>query len=95
MCTYATERTEVTGSGKGSKGWFRLSHANVYFDHPYHAPLDHSLNIDFVDETQGPDARVAVELSADSARRLIACIEAALATEVATAQPPVAAGAAP
>lgn len=85
MCTYGTERTEVMGSGKGPKGWFRLSHANVYFDHPYHAPLEHTLNIDFVDEAQGPDARVAVELSAASARALVRCIEAALAAEVMTA----------
>lgn len=78
MCTYSTERTEIAGSGKGPKGWFRLSHATVYFDHPYHAPLDHSLNIDFTDEAQGPDARVAVELSEESARALVRCIEAAL-----------------
>jgi Family of unknown function (DUF6295) len=79
MCSYITERTAVTGSGKGATGWFRLSHANVYFDHPYHAPLEHSLNIDFVDEAAGPSARVAVELSAESARALIRSIEAALA----------------
>ncbi|MGO8864850.1 MAG: DUF6295 family protein [Acidimicrobiales bacterium] len=38
----------------------------------------HSLNIDFVDPAAGPGARVAVELSADSARELVRCIEAAL-----------------
>jgi hypothetical protein len=58
----------VSGSGKGPQGWFRLSHANVYFDHPYPTPLDHTLNIDFVDEAAGPAARVAVELSPESAR---------------------------
>lgn len=79
MCSYVTERTEVTGSGKGPSGWFRLSHATVYFDHPFHTPLEHSLNIDFVDDTAGPSARVAVELSASSARELVRCIEAALA----------------
>lgn len=87
MCSYATERTEVTGSGKGPAGWFRLSHATVYFDHPFHTPLEHSLNIDFVDDSAGPSARVAVELSASSARELVRCIEAALASagEVAAA----------
>lgn len=78
MCTWITERSPVSGSGKGPNGWFRLSHANVYFDHPYHAPMDHTLNIDFVDEAAGPDARVAVELSADSARALVRNILAAL-----------------
>jgi hypothetical protein len=79
MCTWITQRSEVTGSGKGANGWFPLSHATVYFDHPYHAPLDHALNIDFVNEADGPSARVAVELSAESARALIRDIEAALA----------------
>lgn len=79
MCSYVTERTEVTGSGKGPDGWFRLSHATVYYDHPFHTPLEHSLNIDFVDDAAGPSARVAVELSPESARELVRCIEAALA----------------
>lgn len=79
MCTWITQRSAVTGSGKGAAGWFPLTHATVYFDHPYHAPLDHALNIDFVNEAAGPGARVAVELSAESARALIRDIEAALA----------------
>lgn len=79
MCTWITQRSAVTGSGKGAGGWFPLTHATVYFDHPYHAPLDHALNIDFVNEAAGPGARVAVELSAESARALIRDIEAALA----------------
>jgi Family of unknown function (DUF6295) len=80
MCTWITERSEIDGSGKGPSGWFPLSHANVYYDHPYHAPHDHTLNIDFVNEAAGPSARVAVELTAESARALVAMIEAALAS---------------
>lgn len=79
MCTWITQRSAVTGSGKGAAGWFPLTHTTVYFDHPYHAPLDHALNIDFVNEASGPGSRVAVELSAASARALIRDIEAALA----------------
>ena len=78
MCSYLTERTSVTGSGKGAKGWFRLRTACVSFDHPYHAPLERTLNIDFIDEAAGPEARVAVELSPDSARALMRCIQSAL-----------------
>lgn len=78
MCSYITLKTAVTGSGKGPKGWFSLSHATVYYDHPYVTPLEHTVNIDFVDEAAGPAARVAVELSADSARRLVESIQAAL-----------------
>jgi len=79
MCTYVTEKAEMFGSAKGPQGWFKVDMANVYFDHPYHAPLEHSLNIDFVNEAAGSPTRVAVEISAESARRLIAKIEAALA----------------
>ena len=79
MCTYITETTKVVGSAKGAKGWMRIDTANVYFDHPFHAALDHTLNIDFVSEADGACERVAVELSAMSARALIRKIEAALA----------------
>ena len=80
MCTYITEKTKVVGSAKGPGGWMRVDTANVYFDHPFHAPLDHTLNIDFVSEAGGGTQRVAVELSADSARALIEKIQAALAS---------------
>jgi hypothetical protein len=42
-------------------------------------PLEHALNIDFVDESRGPAARVAVELSVEAARQLVKTIEAVLA----------------
>jgi hypothetical protein len=63
MCTYVTEKIEVTGSGKGPAGWFALSDATVYFDHPQHAQAEHTLNIDFLNPGKGPAARVAVELT--------------------------------
>ena len=80
LCTYIVEKAKIAGSGKGATGWFSLNQANVYFDHPYHAPYDHSLNIDFVNEAEGVGARVAVELTPDSARELVAKILAALKT---------------
>jgi hypothetical protein len=79
MCTYNTENVEITGSGKGAQGWFPLTDATVYFDHPVHAMAEHTLNIDFRNPAHGPAARVAVELTAESARALAAAIEAALA----------------
>jgi hypothetical protein len=78
MCTYITEKAEMFGSAKGPQGWFRIDMANVYFDHPFHAPLEHSLNIDFVNEAAGSPTRVAVEISAESARLLVEKIMAAL-----------------
>ena len=79
MCTYTTEQTAVEGSGKGADGWFPLSTATVYYDHPVHALADHTLNIDFADPAAGPAARVAVELTAESALALVDAIRAALA----------------
>jgi hypothetical protein len=69
----------IEGSGKGAKGWFKVDHVNVSYDHPYHEPVEHALNIDFVNEAEGPGARVAVELSVKSARHLVQSIEAVLA----------------
>ncbi|SHG50860.1 hypothetical protein SAMN05443575_2123 [Jatrophihabitans endophyticus] len=79
MCTYATVRTGVDGSAKGPNGsWFHVTDACVYFDHPVHAMAEHTLNIDLTSATKGPSARVAVELTAASARELVAAISAAL-----------------
>ena len=79
MCTYVTESLNIEGSGKGPAGWFGLTEASVYFDHPQHAPAGHTLTIDFLNPGQGPSARVAVELTAASARALAAAIESTLA----------------
>jgi hypothetical protein len=78
MCTYQTVSAPMSGSGKGAGGWFRLAEASVYFDHPVHAMAEHTLNIDFLNGTLGPGARVAVELDAESARRLARAILEAL-----------------
>jgi Family of unknown function (DUF6295) len=79
MCTYATVKTVLEGSAKGPQSsWFHVTDATVYFDHPVHAMAEHTLNIDFSAPAKGPGARVAVELTATSARALVAAIEAAL-----------------
>jgi hypothetical protein len=73
------QQIAINGSGKGTAGWFNVRQANVSFDHPFSVPLEHALNIDFVNEAQGPGARVAVELSTESAKALAATIQAVLA----------------
>ena len=78
MCTYVTEKIAISGSAKGPDGWFRVSDSSVYFDHPVHAPQEHTLNIDFLAPRQGPSARVALELTPASARALVKAIEAVL-----------------
>ena len=57
MCTMIVQQVQIDGSGKGTSGWFSLRQANVSYDHPFSAPLAHALNIDFVNEAQGPGAR--------------------------------------
>ena len=71
MCTMIVNKVEIDGSGKGMSGWFTLNQANVSYDHPFDAPMEHALNIDFVNEAKGPGARVAVELSAEAAQSLV------------------------
>jgi Family of unknown function (DUF6295) len=78
MCSYIVEKAALIGSAKGRKGWMRIDTANVYFDHPYYSTLDHVLAIDFTNEGEGGRDRVAVELSADSARALVDRILGAL-----------------
>lgn len=80
MCTYTTVRAEADGSAKGPNGsWFHVTDVTVYFDHPVHAMAEHTLNIDFANPAKGPAARVALELTAESAQRLVAAIQEALA----------------
>jgi hypothetical protein len=81
MCTYATVAEQVDGSAKGPGGqWFHVTDATVYYDHPVHAMAEHTLNIDLADPSRGPGARVAVELTRDSATRLVRAMEEALAS---------------
>ncbi len=79
MCTFVTEKIEIEGHGKGFPEWIGLTTANVYYDHPVSLPLEHALIIDFLDQSAGAGARVAVELSRESARALVEAIETALA----------------
>lgn len=79
VCTYATTVADITGSGKGPGGqWFSISRVTAYFDHPVHAMAEHTLNVDLAAPEQGPSARIALELTAASARELMAAIQAAL-----------------
>jgi hypothetical protein len=81
VCTYATVGASVSGSAKGPGGpWLAVSDATVYFDHPVHAMADHTVNIDLADPSRGPSARVAVELTEESARALVAAIQQVLAS---------------
>ena len=79
MCTMIANQIQVRGTGKGTEGWFEVRQANISYDHPFNLAAEHALNIDFVNEAMGPGARVAVELTAESARALVSSISAVLA----------------
>src|SRR5438128_9844546 len=70
MCTSIVEIVGADGAGKGDEGWFKLTHSVVSYDHPHHALLEEAITIDFVNRALGPSARVAVELTLDSAKAL-------------------------
>lgn len=78
MCTMLVQKALVKGYGRGTDGWFDMNQANVSWDHPFHAPEEHALNIDFVNECYGPGARVAIELSVEGARQLAETIQSVL-----------------
>src|SRR4030095_4680230 len=79
MCTMIAHQVKIEGRGKSGPDWIEVREAYVSYDHPYDLPLEHALNIDFVNEAVGPNARVAVELSVDAARQLVKTIQAVLA----------------
>jgi hypothetical protein len=78
VCTYLTEKVAIDGSGKGATGWFRGAEAIVYVDHPVHAPYGHTVNVDVLNPALGPSARVALELTEESARALADAIYRAI-----------------
>lgn len=78
MCTSIVEVAGADGAGKGDDGWFNLTHSVVSYDHPHHALLEEAITIDFVNLTLGPDARVAVELTLESARALSEALSRAI-----------------
>jgi Family of unknown function (DUF6295) len=74
MCTMIAQQFTINGSGKAGSEWFRVNQASVSYDHPFNMPLEYSLNLDFTDQAGSPGARVAVELDAASARKLVEMI---------------------
>lgn len=102
MCTGLIQKARVTGAGKAPDGWFKLEEVSVTYDCSYHTSMPQGVNIDFFNEKEGPSARVAVELSPQSAMELVHAIMESLysagvdpgeaALGLAPAAAPVAAG---
>jgi hypothetical protein len=72
MCTNIIEKAPVTGAGRGAgaPGWFKVSEVAVSYDHPFRVSLEHAVNIDFTNPSADVGARLAVELTIESAREL-------------------------
>lgn len=79
MCTSIVEIVEASGAGKAGNAWIDLTHAVVSYDHPHHALLEEAITIDFVNRALGPGARVAVELTLESAKALLGALTKAIA----------------
>jgi uncharacterized protein DUF6295 len=79
MCTSIVEVIGAEGAGKGDGGWFALDRAVVSYDHPHHALLEEAIILDFVNSALGPAARVAVELTLQTAKQLNAALARAIA----------------
>ena len=81
MCTYLTVHAPVQASAKGPGGqWFAATDAVVYFDHPVHAAAEHTLNIDLPNPRSTTGERIAIEMTAQSARKLMDAIAEVLQT---------------
>ena len=78
MCTSIVEVVGANGAGKGGDGWFKLTHSVVSYDHPHHALLEEAITIDFVNSALGPETRVAVELTLESAKELSSALARAI-----------------
>ncbi|MGH7094814.1 MAG: DUF6295 family protein [Stellaceae bacterium] len=79
MCTSIVEIVGAAGAGKTGDGWIDLTHAVVSYDHPHHALLEEAISIDFVNRALPPGARVAVELTLETAKELSGALIRAIA----------------
>lgn len=70
MCTMISVKLPFSGQAKGRDGWFPIGQLYLGYDHPEREPSEHAVLIDFVNESQGPNARLAVELSVEAATDL-------------------------
>ena len=76
MCVTTIQYRKLEGSAKGVIGWFPITNVAVCNDHPHHFEREWCINVDVVNEEMGPSARVALELTLDSAKALAEAIMA-------------------
>lgn len=76
MCITSIQFRNIEGSAKGVIGWFDANRVSVCNDHPHHLEREWCIIIDVVNQEMGPSARVAIELTLDSAKALSEAIMA-------------------
>ena len=64
MCTMIAQQVAMKAAAKGRPAGSTCGRPTSRMITHLTVPLEHALNIDFVNEALGPGARVAVELSA-------------------------------
>lgn len=74
MCTSIVEIAKAEGAGRNRNGWFKLTHSVIAYDHPQCALDEDAVLIDFTNRDMDPGARVAAELSLESAKALYAAL---------------------
>ena len=79
MCTSIVEVVSADGAGKGGDGWFESHSLGGVLRPPAPRLLEEAITIDFVNAALGPDARVAVELTLESAKELSGALARAIA----------------
>ncbi len=77
-CTGIIETSEITGGAEGGLGWFKLARAIATLDSGNHTGSQYAVTMDLVSEQNGGESRIAVELTPDSARKLVGILEKVL-----------------
>ena len=79
MCTSIVEIVRAQGVAKRGDEWFPLSQAVVAYDHARHAPLGDVITLDFINTSLEPGARAGIELTLQTAKKLLAALDRAIA----------------
>lgn len=79
MCTSIIEIAPAEGMAKRGDEWFPLTQAVVAYDHARHAPLGDVITLDFMNTGLGAGARAGVEITLESAKKLRAALDRAIA----------------
>ncbi|MFL2664778.1 MAG: DUF6295 family protein [Dehalococcoidia bacterium] len=78
MCTMIAEKAKINASGKKDNLQIALDSCDVYYDHPDHVDGEHAIILSFNNEKNPISSRITLELTADSAIKIMEKINVAL-----------------